>query len=649
VTSASPFSLARFEYEHEHLYFLQRKIFARLENPKPVYLVGSRGTGKTTLLKALSWHERLSNASLNRQLRGRPFQARHIGIYLKLPEIQLALISKWVDALSDEARAVVFSHYLDLVWLEELLNALSDLIVAKQLDVDADRERGCVQRICEQFAVASSTGRSPFTLRELSRALHLRREDLELLAATDGSPKDAIRQLRIAHQVGGLGRDIAGRLGELCNSSLRQERGKNAWHFKVCMDEGECLDDFQQRVLNTMLRLSVAPLFFIVSFVRHPTDSTSTFIPNLTLQQADRELIPLDEISEQEFRELVEGVSTVRVCHALGDVEAIFDVYKTLGELDLNGLLKNILRESVSPKSKELLAAAQRLAQSPFFAVPIEREGKAEADEPKWPIYQAYLIEKLHIQLPKSEREPRWRRRKQDSAELRKKMVAAYLSICNDIGSAPRYASADVVLQASDNCVRDFLNQVDEIFQAANISLRQFLLSVVDPLVQDRAIKSASSKKYESLPIFGVNNPTETRALVDGLSKLTAILQRESRSSQHLKSTERGQFEVTLPNESSQSQQLLLRSIREAAEAGFLRLVNQEKNPVSFRVHTSLAAAYGFSYRGAYYPVRLDSHTVEGLRKIIEPRELEAYVKEIAAGVENLSSQSDLFREVRHE
>jgi ABC-type lipoprotein export system ATPase subunit len=51
-----------------HLYFLPNDVFSRLEQPKPTYLIGSRGTGKTTLLTALSWKEQLNNPYLSEKL-----------------------------------------------------------------------------------------------------------------------------------------------------------------------------------------------------------------------------------------------------------------------------------------------------------------------------------------------------------------------------------------------------------------------------------------------------------------------------------------------------------------------------------------------------------------------------------------------------
>lgn len=651
MNGTSPFTLARFEYEHVHLYFLQRKLFARLERPKPIYLIGSRGTGKTTLLKTLSWSERLENESLRRQLRGNPFRSRYIGIYLKLPEIQLGLISRWAQSASSDVHANFFAHYLDLVWIEELLSAISELVIANRINIAPDREQACIADICsEDGFVLEGTGSGPKTLREFARAIRRRREDIELCASTGVPPAEVVKTFRMVHHIGGFGRQVAEKLGSACNAERDNDPQSLGWHFKICMDEGECLDAFQQRVLNTMLRLSKTPLFFVVSFVSYPPDPTSTLIANLTLQQADRELVPLDDMSESEFRELVEGVATVRAQEQLvGQPNVAFDVYKTLGALDINGLLLSILRESVSPFAKQLLEAASAAERQPFFKDIGGDGGRGRGGtRTSTPIYQTYLVQKLSLKIPVSEHEPRWKRRKQDSAELRKRIVAAYLSICNDVNADARYASADVVLQTSDNCVRDFLSQVDEIFITANVPLARFLDSVVDPSIQDRAIKAASRKKYDSLPVFGVNNPTETRALVDGLARLTAMLQRGSRDIQHLKSSERGRFVLNLGPEPQGVASQLLRSLREAAEAGFLRLLSQESNPLVFRVHTSLSPAYGFSYRGAYYDIQIDWQIVDRLRRIKEERELEDAVAEMFRGIENVSSQIDMFRSQSH-
>ena len=79
----NPFSQNRFEHENKHLYYLPEEIYNKIEQPKPVYLIGTRGTGKTTLLKSMSWDERASNIFLQQALNNETFKKRYLGIYIK--------------------------------------------------------------------------------------------------------------------------------------------------------------------------------------------------------------------------------------------------------------------------------------------------------------------------------------------------------------------------------------------------------------------------------------------------------------------------------------------------------------------------------------------------------------------------------------
>jgi Cdc6-like AAA superfamily ATPase len=628
--NTSPFSLARFEYEHTHLYFLQRKLFDRLEVERPVYLIGSRGTGKTTLLKALSWSEQRNNKSLKQQLRGH--SGTYVGIYLKLPEIQLALISEWA-AERPPVHANIFAHYIDLVWTEQLLRAVADLIAQGHFLVGAEAEQSRVKEMLLATSLEPKDQhlRAPRTLLELSQFLRDRREQMELSASMGDPLNQTIERLNLTSHIGAFGRAIAQHLATLCWPL--SDKNLSPGSFKICMDEGECLDKRQLLVMNTMVRLSRAPVFFVVSFVSPPEDSTRTLLPNLTLQMADRELVPLDEINEADFRDLVEGVATVRVRHALADPDAMFCAARSLGVLDINALLKDILRESVSANARRLLRDAAAAAEG------------ANSDD--LPIYETYLEQQLGTSA--SEPDSSWERRRDASAGSRKKFVAAYLSICHDVGARPRYAFAEMVLQLSDNCVRDFLAQIDEIFKESSDELSVFLSRAVDTKMQDKALRSSSQKKYESLPAFGVNNPDETRALVDGLGQLTAMLQRQSANSRHLRSSERGLFEIKIGEHPPDGLVRLSRSLREAAEAGFLRIASDDGDSLVVRVHTSLAARFGFSYRGAYYHVPMDWHALDHMRSLNDPKALESYVSQCYRGIERSDTQVDLFQDSGHD
>ena len=122
---------------------------------------------------------------------------------------------------------------------------------------------------------------------------------------------------------------------------------------------------------------------------------------------------------------------------------------------------------------------------------------------------------------------------------------------------------------------------------------------------QTGPLREASFEKSKSLVKFGVRAPTEAGRLVDGLARVTAIIQTTGNAFQHLRSTERGIFELDLEEARNREFLSYVTLIVDAAEAGFLRLYAPDSRVLRFRVHTSLAAAYGFSYRGAYYPTRL--------------------------------------------
>jgi hypothetical protein len=231
-----------------------------------------------------------------------------------------------------------------------------------------------------------------------------------------------------------------------------------------------------------------------------------------------------------------------------------------------------------------------------------ERKG----DDSALPIYETYLEWRTNKQLPTGD-ESKWTKRKITSQVTRKAMIAAYLSIMHEIKTDPRYAYSDMILQLSDSCIRDFLNSLEQIFRESKLSLLQFMTGgVVRPTIQHAGLKIASKAKVDSLPTHGVNHPSCTAKLIEGLGKLTSLLQSQSKDGRHLKSTERGIFELDMSangNATERAVQLVV----EAAEAGFLKIINKSELKLEFRVHTSLAPAFGFSYRGAYYPVTIGS------------------------------------------
>lgn len=610
----SPFAEGRFEHEAKHLYYLPHSCFPQLEHPRPTILIGSRGSGKTTLMKALHWQERLDNDTLLRQLDGLPFRGTFIGNYVKLPTIQLKCFDTWLESAGETEYGLVFGLYLDLNCLELISHSVGELLARQVLRIPASDEGQIVETWLADYPeyqtfhkqdCPRSVSQFRARIRQVRRALERKALDRASLPETfDEFPVD---------QIGTLAGTVSKRIAEFCDRdpAPREQR----WHFKVCMDEGEALSPFQQRVVNTAIRLSDWPMCYVVSYVSRPDDMTTTLAPHLTQQKADRQVIVLDELPTAAFQEFAEGVATSRCQDALQSQAVVFETERVLGPLSINRLLRTILERSESPKAKALLDSAR---QSPLSA----------SSPSDLPIYETYLADQLQLENSTG---PRSEQRRQESTQYRKKMVAAFLSICHELRlrNVP-YASAEMVLAISDNCVRDFLSQLDHLFVESNMELQTFLKGEIDWDTQAKALRAASEEKRDSIPESGVLSPVETGRVVKGLAQITASIQSASDDKRHLRSTERGLFQLTCKPSEKEDLQKAIALIHDAADAGFLRIRKDGGHVTYFRAHASLAPAYGFSYRGAYYLVTLTLSDFNALRTADTDEKLDTVANGIA-------------------
>ena len=277
--------------------------------------------------------------------------------------------------------------------------------------------------------------------------------------------------------------------------------------------------------------------------------------------------------------------------------EITFSTSRSLGKLELNRLISNLLTSSESQFAKKLSATVQEFNSSEW-----SKSYPNEVPEPYW---QAYLAEQLNLEprssLPSDQRE-------QASREFRKKNVASYLSICREIGKRKvAYAFSNMVFGISDKCVSDYLSQMHYIFEKSKMSIKEFCTETVSWQIQNEAIHLASKEKRESIKAGAeVSNPERVRRITIALGELTAILQKGSAGKDnHLHSSERGVFHFgeTIAMDGSDSE--IYSILRDASDAGFLRLKHDGKKIVSFKVHASMAPAFGFSYRGSYYKVAI--------------------------------------------
>jgi hypothetical protein len=590
-----------------------------LELEKPVFLIGSRGTGKTTLLHSLNWRERLDNASLKSARAQKGIEDRCIGVYIRMPPFKMGTFEQWLSANPD-VYGPLFSFFIDLISAELLADAIADLLARGIISASPSEEDDLLRNILEHYPnLLSQNEIRHRTLKAFASYLANIRKKLQWYSQIRPNPADLPDAFKIAG-IGEFGRVISDMFAEFCDSFSPPSDFR--WYFKVCMDEAEYLTPFQRLCVNSLMRLSQSALFHVVSYVRHPEDLARTLLPPLSLQKADSQIIILDTLSGSEFKEFVEGVASVRLQAKLKDANVRFSTARALGKLNINALLTNILNESENPLAKTLIHKADEL-----FAVLQE---KGITYHGSLPIYQAYLIEALSLDPDELVSDNRFIRRKIQSKQFRKKMVAAYLNVCRELNTKVRYAYDQMVLGMSDNCIRDYLAQIHEIFVETGLTTKEFAFANDIPIqIQNRALRRASEQKRYSLP-KRVNTPDLTGRLVNGLAKVTAIVQS---SSVALRSSELGLFVIDIPSITSTG---IVDVIRQASEAGFLFIKRDDTHRLTFRVHSSLAAAFNFSYRGTYYECYLRPKELNALINSQDETGLEKIVKRIS---ERISSE----------
>lgn len=639
VNLKSPFSSDRFEYEPIHLYYLPESIFNILESPKPTILFGSRGTGKTTLLKALTWDERIENANLAEALHKKIFDNKYIGIYLKAPLFSIESINKWLHNADDNIYSKILSFYLELAAVEKLSEALNELIIRKYVKSNVEDELSLIKSIFDSKLMRNllKNTRKPITLKQFSALLNSIRNDISQDALQKINVENVIGKYCL-YDVGEFALTISKYFEDYLNIHFKL-KNSDKWHFKICFDESECFNEFQQKIINTLIRKTEWPLFYVMSHVRVDMNLSETLLDNLTNQRADMQIIDLNGVfaKEKEFKNFVCGVINTRIKYkTLISKDIKFNIAQILGKLDLNLLAYRACKGSLKNYARELIKNAELYKTNSKYKKFFQKHDSL-------PIYQTYLEEKVGDKY-KATRSGMDKTLEQSYAEVRRDMVAAYLCLCSELKGKPEYAFSDMVLELSDGCVRDFILQMQEIYKTTKKSLKDFLkLNELSVDIQSKALKNASEAKIKIINDPRIKTPIEATRLITCLAKITAKIQIHP-IEKALSTTERGKFAIYTDSiVKTKNEIFVFELIEQIIDAGYFKICDisdsdrANKNRIVFRAHCSLAANYGFSYRGAYHQVPI---TFTDVMRIIKSNDedIEKLADEIS---DNISSVKD--------
>lgn len=293
-------------------FFTEPSYFPELTTPRPCILEGGRGTGKTTVLRCLSYQGQFA-------LRNRAaldFAAwEYFGFYLRLNTNRVTAFQG--PELTESEWQRYFAHYINV----ELCSlALEFLVWCADKDPDAARLSAGE---CKQVAIALNLSAHE-TEQELLAALSQARREFEAAINNAGDPERRSRVLT-----------MQGAPVDTLLAAIRRLPQFVDKEFFFLLDEYENLLPYQQRIVNTLIKHSGDLYTFKVGVKELGLRVRSTLNPDERLvSPADYVLLTISEKLGPRFAEFAAAVCNERLHHVdAGMAHRVEDVRELLPSL----------------------------------------------------------------------------------------------------------------------------------------------------------------------------------------------------------------------------------------------------------------------------------------------------------------------------
>lgn len=314
------FGSFRAEWLKDEIYnlFAEPHYFSELIGIKPCILQGGRGTGKTTLLKRLSYQGQYSYYFKENNIDAF-FNIEYIGIYHKVNTNHVRAFLG--EELTENQWQRVFSHYINIVVSREIL------YFVKWYSEKYQKAEELNASVCNLFAKSIGIDAECNDINTLIESIELSMYDFQ---SSINSIHDNYKKLKLT---------LAGDPIILITEkvlSLEQFRGKI---FYIIFDEYENFTDYQQKIINTLIKHSTESYTFKIGVrelgwkVKHtlnneelliyPSDYALIDIENkLTENNSDFFSDFAKEVCQQRIQKLFdeENSNDFSIVRALGDL-----------------------------------------------------------------------------------------------------------------------------------------------------------------------------------------------------------------------------------------------------------------------------------------------------------------------------------------
>jgi hypothetical protein len=328
-------------------FFNEPTYFGQLQTQRPCVLIGGRGTGKTTVLRGLSYQGQLAFANHDKSTVP---SWSYYGLYYRVNTNRVTAFRG--PELPEEKWIACFAHYINLSfcqlmldfvhWYEHQTNQKIELSAAHLRTISAKLGIKGVRTLAELAEEIE------FQVADFEASINTISDNYPAKLSLQGAPIDALADALM---------------------STKELAGKQ---FFILIDEFENFEDYQQRVLNTLIKHATSSYTFKIGVRELGWRQRATLNPNEQLTSpADYARISIaDVLDTSRFSSFAERVVLNRISNAynmhgevnvdlrllLPSLPEMEEASKLMGK-DVPAKLIHALKESLS--TDELEQAAQ--------------------------------------------------------------------------------------------------------------------------------------------------------------------------------------------------------------------------------------------------------------------------------------------------
>lgn len=455
---------------------------------KPLVVEGGRGSGKTMFFKCNSWRQKVlelqkNNKPISEILDNEDF----IGIYYR---VDTTFVSSMCEREESNWRAI-FETYLGICILEEMLDFI--LILDKSMNLD--------EKKLSDFSITFSRKLNP---KSSTDSIEEFRKDCNVfldIIEDKINGYESFLSLRTIF----VNRFIT----DLCIAT-KDLLGKEDLLFKIFIDEYETLQEYQQKIINTLIKHSSLPVIYNIGLRPKGMKTPQTISKTETIEAPhDYELLSIGFEHEQ-YLEIIKSICQKRI--VLGKEQgkipkdASDDILYYLGKYSIEYELDKIAQTNANPLhikklSDLILLRAQEEGCSRDEITAYDKALCKEAPIIISRIHYAILCKKTKY-TPTIKQLYDSYKNKDDRYNdwLHNRKNGAVYLLCKESRRRKMYFGFDVFSALSSNIVRYFLELCEHSFKFAFLEGYNWNLPI-SPEIQTEAAHYVS--EYKIVDIAG--------------------------------------------------------------------------------------------------------------------------------------------------